>query len=245
MDKTILTDVISEPLNGVKTARFDINAGDGNLTIDRLASDEPVLASGELQYSEKQGPPVQCLNTTNGHATLMLKGGRSERLWFHLPWAANNAATEWQVHLNPAVLTDLTAHSDGGNVRLDLFRMAISRVSADTGGGNVVVILPDEAANLDVTARTGGGDVFVEIGKRLMGSGLILAKSGAGNVAVSIPGDQAARIHVTSGLGKVIVDPCFNKIDTHTYQTPDFDQAANKVEITADSGAGNVSIEIR
>lgn len=245
MDKVMLTDTILEPLNEAKTARVDINAGDGNLTIDRLASDEPVLASGELQYSEKQGPPVRCLNTTDGHATLLLNGGRSERPWFHLPWAANNQAIEWQLHLNPAVWIDLTAHSDGGNVRLDLWRMAITRVSADTGGGNVVVILPDEAASLDVTAQTGGGDVFVEIGKRCMGKGTIRTRSGAGNVTVSIPDDQAARLHVTSGLGKVLVDPCFNKVDTHTYQTPDFDQAANKFEITADSGAGNVSIEIR
>ena len=39
-------------------------------------------------------------------------------------------------------------------------------------------------------------------------------------------------IHATSGLGKVIVDPRFSKTDKNTYQSPDYDSAANRVEIT-------------
>ena len=139
--------------------------------------------------------------------------------WFRFPWAACNGATEWQIHLNPTVSSDITAHSDGGNVKLDLAGMAITRVSADTGGGNMEVVLPDNAADLSVTA-----------------------KSGAGNVVVHLPSGIAARIHATSGLGKVIVDSWFSKIDKNTYQSPDYDGAANKVEITASSGAGNVSV---
>jgi predicted membrane protein len=97
--------------------------------------------------------------------------------------------------------------------------MAVSRVSADTGGGNVDVALPDNAANLSVTARTG-----------------------AGNVVVRIPSVVAARIHATTGLGKTIVDPGFSKTEDNTYQSPDYDSATNKVEITVSSGAGNVSV---
>ncbi len=52
----------------------------------------------------------------------------------------------------------------------------------------------------------------------------------------------AAKIHATSGLGKVIVDSRFNKIDSNTYKSPDYDSATNKVESTASTGAGNVSV---
>ena len=50
----VLTQNLSEPLDGTKTARVDISTDIGNLTIDRLTSGEPLLASGTLQYVEGQ-----------------------------------------------------------------------------------------------------------------------------------------------------------------------------------------------
>ena len=84
------------------------------------------------------------------------------------------------------------------------------------------VVLPDNAANLSVTAKTG-----------------------AGKVVVRVPSGIAAKIHATSGLGKVIVDSRFSKIDDNTYQSPNYDSAANKVEITVNSGAGDVSVNTK
>jgi hypothetical protein len=222
MAKNVLTHNLSEPLNGATTTRVDIHAGDGNLTIDRLTGDEQVLVSGALQYLEKQGQPTRTRVSSNGQATLTLRGGAAGRPWFRFPWAVCNGATEWLIHLNPAVSANITAHSEGGNVKLDLSGMTVTRVSDDTGGGNVDVVLPDNAIDLIVNAKTG-----------------------AGNVMVSIPNGVAANIHATTGLGKAIVDPRFRKTEDNTYQSSDFDNAANKVEITIHSGAGNVSINTR
>jgi hypothetical protein len=242
MAKNLLSDNFSEPLNGAMSAKVDINVGDGNLTIDRLISGEQVLASGTLQYLENQSLPSRTLVSSNAQATLTLKGGRAGRPWFHFPWAACNGATEWQIHLNPTVLSDITAHSDGGNIKLNLAGIAITHISADTGGGNIDVALPDNAANLSVAARTGGGNLTVEIGRGTTGSNIINASSGAGNVVVHVPSGLAARIHATTGLGKAIIDQWFSKTDNNNYQSPDYDGAVNKVEITISSGAGNVSI---
>jgi hypothetical protein len=244
MAKTVLTHNLSEPLCGATTAKVNVDVADGNLTIDRLTSGEQVLASGTLQYLENQGLPTRSVDINNGQAALTLKARSTGRAWFHLPWAACSGATEWQIHLNPSVQSDLTAHSGGGNVKLVLAGMAITRVSADTGGGNMDVILPDNAANLGVNAKTGGGNVSVEIGNGITGSNIINAKSGAGNVVVQIPSGIAARIYATTGLGKAIIDPRFSKTD-NTYQSPDFDNAVNKVEITVHSGAGNVSVNTK
>src|SRR5271157_3020525 len=228
----VLSDNIMEPHNGATSAKVDIDTAEGNLTIDQLNGDEQTLASGILQYPEGQSQPTRTLNMNNSQTTLTLKNGISGRPWFHLPWAACNAATEWQIHLNPTVSSDITAHSGGGNVRLDLAGMTVTHVSADTRGGNVNVVLPDNAANLNVNATSGAGNVTVEFGSNITGSSTVIAKSGAGNVLVNLPSGIAARIHVTSGLGKVIVDSQFNKIDNKTYQSPDYDSAANKIEIT-------------
>jgi Cell wall-active antibiotics response LiaF, C-terminal len=245
MTKKVLTENLSEPMNGATSAKVDINTDSGNLTIDRLAGGEQMLASGTLQYLESQGLPTRTLASSNGQATLTLKSGGTGQSWFHFPWATCNGATEWQIHLNPTVSSEITAHSDGGNVKLDLAGMAVTRVSADTGGGNMDVVLPDNAAHLGVTAKTGAGNVTVEIGSGITGSNTVSASSGAGNVAVLVPNGVAAKIHATSGMGKVIVGSRFSKVDSRTYQSPDYDGAANKIEITANSGAGNVSVNAK
>jgi hypothetical protein len=215
----VLIDNLAEPLNGVTVAEVNINAGDGNVTIDRLTGGEPLLISGALQYVEKRGRPTRTLVARNDRAIFTLRGGTAGQRWFRMPWAACNGATEWNIHLNPTVSSDITAHSDGGNIKLDLVGMVITRVSADTGGGNMDVVLPENVADLSATAQTG-----------------------AGNVVVRIPSGVAARIHATTGLGKVTVDPQFSKTADNTYQSSDFDSAVDRVEITANSGAGNVSV---
>jgi DUF4097 and DUF4098 domain-containing protein YvlB len=241
-NKKVLTYKLSEPLCGATIAKVDINTASGNLSIDKLTSGEQLLASGTLEYVENQDPPTRSVNTNNGEATLTLKSTNIGRPWFHFPWSTCNAATDWQIHLNPTVQADITAHSGGGNVKLNLAGMTVTRLSADSGGGNLEVILPDHATDLSVTARTGGGNVTVEIGRGTTGRNILDATSGAGNVEVRIPSGIEARIYATSGLGKEIVDQRFNNIDKHLYQSSDFDGAADKVEITVQSGAGNVIV---
>lgn len=245
MAKNILTHNLSEPLCGAMTATVDVNVADGNLTIDRLSDGEQVLASGTLEYVEGQGLPIRSVNTANGQATLTLKARSTGRPWFHLPWSACNAATQWQIHLNPHVRSDIKAHSGGGNVKLDLAGMDVTCVSADTGGGNMELVLPGHVANLSVVAKSGAGNVTVKVGDGTTGSNTIDANSGAGNVVVDIPSGIAARINATTGLGKEIIDSRFTKIDDHIYQSPDYDAASDKIQIELHSGAGNVSVSTK
>jgi hypothetical protein len=240
--KKVLTYNLSEPLCGATTAKVDIDTASGNLMIDTLTGGEPVLASGTLEYVANQQMPSRSVDINNGQATLTLKSTSLGRPLFRLPWSACIAATDWHIHLNPEVQADITARSGGGNVELDLAGMKVTHLMADSGGGNLEVVLPDNAANLDVTARTGGGNVTVEIGRDTTGSNTLKATSGAGKVEVRIPSDLAARIYASSGMGKEIVDRRFGNIDKHLYQSSDFDRAIDKVEITVQSGAGNVIV---
>jgi hypothetical protein len=99
------------------------------------------------------------------------------------------------------------------------------------------VVLTDHAANLRAAARAGAGNIAVEIGSDTTGNNTISAKGGAGHVVVRVPRGMPARVHATSGLGKVIVEPGSAKIDDHAYQSPDYERAVNTVEIKAKSGA--------
>ncbi len=173
MAKNVLTQNLSEPLGSATTAKINIDNGDGNMLLDGLTGGEPVLASGTLEYLEKLGQPTRTLDTNDGQANLTLKASGGRQTWFRFPWQACNGATTWNVHLNPKVQSDITAHSGGGNVKIDLAGMAITRLAADTGGGNMDVVLPDNAAGIDVTAKSGGGNVTVEIGGGTTGSNSI------------------------------------------------------------------------
>ncbi len=242
MAKKVFTQNLSEPLGDSKDAKFDIDTGTGNVIIDGLANGDGLLASATLEYLEKQDPPAWSVDERDSQTVLTLKASGGRQAGFRLPWAACNGETNWQIHLNPAVSSDITAHSGGGNLRLDLAGMAITQVVADSGGGNLDVILPDRVVNLNVTAKTGGGNVTVEIGSEATGSGTVNATSGGGNVVVRLPAGIAACIHATTGMGKVIVDPQFNHIDKNTYQSPDFNNTSDKIDILAKSGAGNVRV---
>lgn len=245
MAKNVLTDKLSEPLAGAKMAKVNVDVAEGNLTIDRLTDGEQLLANGTLQYLENQGLPTRSVSVNNGQTTLTLKARGTGRAWFRFPWSACNGGTDWQIHLNPHVQSDIVAHSGGGNVKLNLAGMTVIHVSAATGGGNLDVVLPDNAANLNVTAKTGGGNVTVEIGHGITGSNVVDAHTGAGKVDVRIPSGIAARIHATSGLGKVVVDPQFSNTGNNMYQSSGFDHAADKVELTVGSGAGAVSVNTK
>lgn len=245
MARKVLTHNLSAPLGEAIAATIDINAGTGNLTVDKLASGEQLLASGTVEYMEGQDPPTPSVNTSSGQAVFALKAEGGRRPSFRMPWSTYNGATNWQIHLHPGVSSDITAHSGGGNLKLDLAGMVLTRLCADSGGGNLAVVLPNEAANLSVSIRTGGGNVTVEVGSGTRGTNSLEAGSGAGNVVLHVPGGLAARIHATSGMGKIVMDPRFSKTDRNTYESPDYGGAADKIEMTLHSGAGNVTVNTK
>lgn len=220
MANKVLLYHISDPLNGTKAAKIDINCGTGHLEVDELDSDDQVLAKGTLEYRENQGRPGHSLQNSDGQATLTLIAGDKKKPGFRFPWAACGGAHEWQIKLNPSVPSDITARSRGGNVKLNLAAMRVTRLLADSGGGSI----------------------NVEVGNGTTGNNTITAKSGAGNVAVRLPRGASARVYAATGCGKVTVDPRFGKVDKDTYQSANYDSASTKFDVTARSGAGNVSV---
>ena len=219
MANKILTQNISEPLNGAKGSKIDINCGTGHLFIDKLNAEDQALVKGALQYLQNQGLPNQSLNTSDGQATFTLKAGNIKSSGFRFPWAACGGAYEWKIQLNPTIPSDIAVQSRGGNVKINLAGMSVTRLLVDTGGGNLDVVLPDNSVNLIATAN-----------------------SGAGNVVVRLPNGIAAKVYAKTGVGKVTVDPRFVKIDKDTYHSADYDNAAIRFDITAHSGVGDVSV---
>jgi len=240
----VLTMDLAEPLGDAVAAKYDFNTGTGNLSIDSLPVGEKLLASGSLQYLETQGRPDGKVDMNQGLYTLMLKAVGGRQPGFQLPWSACNGETDWQMHLNPSLPSDINAYSGGGNIQLDLAGMSLNNLAVDTAGGNVDIILPDYAAELNLYANTSAGNVTITVGSHSTGSSTLTASSGAGNVVVRLPEGLAARILATTGMGKVNIDPLFQKIDDQTFQSPGYLDALDKIEIKLEGGAGDVTIEM-
>ena len=169
----VLTHTFSEPLEGAANAKIDIRTRNGNLAIGSLAGNEEILVSGSLQYVENQGRPAPSVDLSNSLATFSLRSDAVGKARLPLPWRNSKGALEWQININPAVPAEIILYSGIGNIKADLAGMAITHVSADSGGGDVEVILPEGAADLvpGVDYKWVGGDAWADLAVAGSGSG--------------------------------------------------------------------------
>lgn len=113
-------------------------------------------------------------------------------------------------------------HLKGGasDNHLDLTDLKITELEIETGASSTQVRLPAAA-----------GFTRAEV------------ESGAASVIIHVPEGVAARIHTSGGLSSIQINTQrFPRQDEH-YQSPDYETAANRVEMHLEMGVG--SIEVR
>ncbi len=237
----ILTQNLSVALGEATAASYDFDAATGNITIDTLPSSGQLLVGGTLEYNEGR-EPIQTVGMNNDLYTVAVSSDSVRIAGFGFAWQDCIVETNWQIQLNPEPASDITAYSGAGNINLNLAGMVLMHLAAETGGGNMDVVLPDNAFNLSAAVKSGAGNVTVALGSGMTGSDSLLATSGAGNVEIRLPVGVAALIHASTGSGKLMIDPQFVQIDDQTYQSAGYANAADKIELTLETGAGNVSV---
>ena len=125
----------------------------------------------------------------------------------------------WDLSLNRDIPLRLRFSTGAGEAILDLSDTLVKELRVDTGASSTRVTLPMRAGTTHVTA-----------------------KAGMASLEFSVPQGVAARISLDTGMSS-------NKIDTNrfpltgsVYQSPDFDTAANKVDIDSEAGMGGIEI---
>ena len=78
----VLTQNLSQPLGDATAAKYDLNTGTGNLTIDSLPRGQQLLASGTVQYLEDHGFPSGILDMNKGLYTFSLKANGGPQAGF-------------------------------------------------------------------------------------------------------------------------------------------------------------------
>lgn len=130
-----------------------------------------------------------------------------------------NSSFNWDIKLCSEIPINLDIKTGAGESFLDLEKLKISDLRIQTGAGATQVTLPSHPGLLRSKIQTGVGEL-----------------------TLSIPPDVSARLNASVGLGEIKRDRNrFIKVG-HYYQTEDFDQAQDKIDITITTGLGSVSI---
>ncbi len=148
---------------------------------------------------------------------LQVKVRNSPHFWAWFP----GESLDWEIRLNGEIPLNLKIDSGASSSFLDLTDLKVVDLDIDTGASSTEISLP---------ARAGYTRVDID--------------SGASSIIIHIPTGVAASIQVKSGIASVIVDSTrFPRLDGGLYRSADYATAANRAEITIDTGVGSVEIK--
>jgi hypothetical protein len=169
--------------------------------------------------------PGEILNGTFGNGLSFkshVEGGRlevklrtSQQAWAWWP----GESLDWDIRLNQGLPLSLKIDSGASASVLDLSDLKVTELDIDTGASSTELTLPANAGSTHVDIDTG-----------------------ASSLKVSIPAGVAASIRVKTGMAAVNINPRFPRLDGGLYQSADYGTAANRVDMTIDSGVGSVEV---
>jgi hypothetical protein len=148
---------------------------------------------------------------------LNVKVRHSPQFWAWFP----GESMDWDIRLNREVPLSLKIDSGASSSTLDLTDLKVVDLDIDTGASSTVVTLPANAGNTHVDVD-----------------------SGAATLNIQVPAGVAAQIRVKSGIASINIDATrFPRLDGGLYQSADYASAANRADITIDTGVGTVEIK--
>jgi hypothetical protein len=206
----------SVPLEGASEAVVRLRHGAGRL---RLAAG---AGPGELA-SGSFGGGLDVQTSRDGERL------RAEMSVKHRPWAdwvtpwfrGRFDALNWDVVLNPSVTLSLELETGASESRIDLSDLQVRSLRLKTGASATMVELPRAAGRTRVSVE-----------------------SGVASVRLRVPDGVAADIRVRSAMAGSKVDRARFPVaeGANHFRSPDFETAANRVEIDVETGVGSIEV---
>jgi hypothetical protein len=126
---------------------------------------------------------------------------------------------DWDVRLSEDVPLVLKCETGASRSQLDLHDLKVTELKLETGASETQVTLPASAGYTRVKVQ-----------------------SGAARVDVKVPGGVAGRIKSSGALASIRIDETRFPGFDNRYQSPDYESAANKVDIEIETGVGAVTV---
>ncbi len=200
-------------LDGAKEASVRLEYGAGSVSIKGSSKPSELLAG---KFSA-----MKLSTKKNGDKlTARLSTSVEQSINGMFPWNWSRSNRSWSFALNPNVPMDLRLESGASDTRIDLSETKVTKLVIETGASSTFVTLP-RAAGYTKASISGGAASF----------------------DIRVPEGVAARIRVESGLGSVSVDQKrFPRSGNH-YESPNYEAAANKVELKMEVGVSSVTVK--
>ena len=144
---------------------------------------------------------------------------RPAKDFMDFPFFGSHTQLDWDVALNPEIPTALSLYLGANKAVLDLHDMNITDLKLETGASDTSLTLPAHGrfrADFDL---------------------------GAASLEVIIPDGLSARIRASIGAADMKIDESRFPRNGSYYQSPDYDSAANAVDMTIDAGAASINIK--
>ena len=213
MGAQLVHEPVSQPLGAASSADVTIAMGLGRLRIGALAQSSNLIA-GQIAYPDRNS--VTRAFSINGEtATFTLREQDSQAN--SLVKYRNDDAV-WDLRLSTATPMRVTIETGVGEGTIDLAQLQVTDLDIQTGIGNTTLTLPRQG---HVQARVEGG---------------------VGNTSIRVPAGVAVRVTSTTGLGNISVPANYWRRGDVAV-SPDYQTAANRVELTASGGIGNITIQ--
>jgi hypothetical protein len=206
---------VAIPLEGASEAQITISHAAGRFQLQGGAAADHVVEgrfTGGLLHRESRGGDRL-------EVDMRVRGeGVATAL---LPWKwPTTRGAEWMVHLNETIPLDLKIEGGASDNRIDLTDLKVRDLRLETG-----------ASATKLTLSSNAGYTRAEV------------TCGAGTVEIRVPPGVGARIRARSSLGEAKVDRGrFPAVSPGVYESPDYETAANKVELTVEASLGSADV---
>jgi hypothetical protein len=214
---------IETQLGEAKQAAVTVRFGAGELVLGPMSSAPPDrLASMTYEGPEVEGGlrPNYSIQGETGLLEYRLDGWRGSQGFGPFLGAGIDGA-RMEVDLNPAVpITSLIVQGGAADASLDLRELRVNSLDLAIGAAATKVRLPQAGVT---TVHISGG---------------------AATITVEVPDGVAARITHRGGLSTLDVNENrFPSVGNNRYQSPNYDQAQNRVDITLETGVTTIEIK--
>ena len=209
------TESRSVDLGSAASVDVKLSMGIGELKVKGGASG---LLSGAFKYNVADWKPTVAYNVTgtNGELTVAQPTSKDNPLF----GSTDGVEYQWNLGLNDNTPMNLTVSMGAGTGDLSLGSLSLKNLDVNVGAGDTVV---------DLTG-TPKQDLKAHI------------KGGVGEVSLHLPSNAGVRVSVQHGVGSVHSNGLSRSGDTYTNDA--YGKSERSMEITVESGVGDVSLDV-
>lgn len=220
---------------------IDFNSAGANLYALEDSND---LIAGSVSYT---GELVFDTNESDDRADVYLDTRANDDwvVWLNPSnWDGFEREDRWQLGLNPNYETALHLDASSGSMDADLSELSLSYLELDSASGSIDMALPEGEYEMDVNAASGSLEIVFPENGRLDSK----IDGASGSITLLLPEGMEAQVEVEDGSGSFRPNGRFELVDGErdgdgTWQTANYEDAANRVTFKIDVASGSVRIE--